>query len=162
MRPEELCKIAQSLRLPKTELCNLSIKPDPIQEQAELIKRILAFTPAQGWLCFQSKVCCFSTHQKLLEILTDSQYGYLLYGEFFSNHISVHIRETGNGGWIWTAFEEVPGSKYLVETKPLLGIGEKNQSPDKLKYRVYWKHEPGQGYRQYAARFNGFSQENQP
>ncbi|MGH8476204.1 MAG: hypothetical protein ACRER2_10615 [Methylococcales bacterium] len=86
--------------------------------------------------------------------------GVLLYGELLNGKASLHIRENGTGGCRLTWLEETnEGKTVLVENKILRGIGRKNDGPTKLRYRVFWCHEQNYGYRQLAARFNGFEWE---
>jgi len=126
-------------------------KSDTTSSPEEVRQKVAEFAPEQGWLCFQSKVDYFREPAKM------SFSGILLYGEVVkkATNQSLHIREEGQNGWILTYFEETEGDNYLVENTVLLG--EKELAPNKLGYRVYWQHDEKQGYRQLAARFNGFS-----
>ncbi len=114
-------------------------------------QKIKEFAPEQGWLCFQSKVHYFREPDKM------SFSGILLYGEVVkkATNQSLHIREEGQNAWILTYFEETEGDNYLLENTVLLG--EKELAPKKLGYRLYWQYDEKQGYRQLAARFNGFT-----
>jgi len=139
----------------KLKTCGLVIKKPEnysIYQAQEVQKKVESFLPEQGWLCFQNKVEYFLQD----EIIPYA--GILLYGEVvkLAQKESLHIREDGQGGWILTEFAETEGNDYLVETKTFLGEGKK-LTPEKLYYRVYWQYDERHGYRQVAARFNGFA-----
>ena len=163
MTPEELktwitklkqrdSEAASFVEIPK--VCALAWPPrteKPANGEA-LHKLILAFQPSDGWLCFQNHVCYFQAGA-----LKYPENEHLLYGELAKPNASLHVNEDGQGGWIVTWYEEGAGEPFAVTESHFLG--EPNHAPAKLFYRVYWQEIKDQGFRQLAARFQGFSQE---
>lgn len=155
MQPNELKEILKKIEGLKNldgklKACGLVKKSENYPTPQEIQEKVENFNPEQGWLCFQSKVEYFRKGK------TMPYSGILLYGEVINAQgQSLHIREDGQGGWILTSFEETEDNNYLVEDTEFLG--EKELAPKKLRYRVYWKYDERHGYRQVAARFNGFA-----
>jgi len=167
MQPTELLntvlpKLSKITGLPKNfpnnwKLCGLNIKSEACETPEAVQDKIEAFAPKQGWLCFQSEVAYFC-QQDFCKNHSIPSHGIILYGEVVNDQTSLHIREEGQGGWILTELTETQGNEYLVEGKHFLGEG-KDLTPDKLYYRIYWQYDEQYGYRQFAARFTGFGQE---
>lgn len=150
----------QSIDLPVLTPCNLSVNEGTegsiIKEtHASLQEAIKAFQPLQGWLCFQSKVVSLTDGN--LECLDDSKSGWILSGELSNaNRDSLHINPHGNGSWLLTFYQEQEGQQLLRQPVTYLGTGE---SPGKLEYAVYWRHDAAVGYQKAFSRFIGFQQE---
>ncbi|MEK8016491.1 MAG: hypothetical protein VSS75_006445, partial [Candidatus Parabeggiatoa sp.] len=161
------------------KLCGLNIKSEPCETPEAVQDKIEAFAPKQGWLCFQSEVAYFCQHD-FCDNHSIPSHGIILYGEVVKDQSSLHIREDGQGEWIVTELTETQGDEYLVEEKRFLGEGKKltetqgdeylveekrflgegkKLTPDELYYRIYWQHDKQYGYRQCAARFTEFRQE---
>lgn len=150
----------QSIELPVLTPCNLIVnegmnKSIIKETQASLQDAIKAFQPVQGWLCFQSKVV--SLTDGTLECLDDPKIGWVLSGELINaNRDSLHINPYGDGSWLLTFYQEQEGQQLLRQSVTYLGTGE---SPGKLKYAVYWRHDSAVGYQKAFSRFIGFQQE---
>lgn len=134
--------------------------PDPTTPQA-VIQAVMDFAPSQGWLCFQSQLLVLDRTEDLERRAPHA--GAILSGELIrgADH-SLHIRQNGRGGWILLYIDEGEGDQEgLVHNARLLGnqhypatVGESSR-PGVLCYRVYWKHDPEQGWCQALSRLCG-------
>lgn len=139
--------------LPRLEQGGLSKKAKRIADDryVELWNEIRGFQPTEGWLCFQSSVESFKGG-KLPE--PKAQRGWILTGEMINAEgKSLHIQQHPESGWVITKSTEQTEGDYLVQSCAFLSTEDRL---GKLKYQVYWEHDPEHGYQRRFSRFAGF------
>lgn len=127
-----------------------------VVDQDELLERINNFLPASGWITCQSEVKLLLNEQQLI---TNTETGWILYGELCKEGISLHIRQNAMDGWTVSEITEVAGEtdgifetvKYI--TMPVFDQ-EKEGKPKEgeLIYQVYWKPRPEGGFQKSLCR----------
>ncbi|NNJ84421.1 MAG: hypothetical protein HKP13_05720 [Gammaproteobacteria bacterium] len=150
----------------RPRLVGLEITMEHLQTPEEVNAAIRAFAPRQGWLQFQSNVCCYDPDHPAS---ISGKYGTTLAGELaHGNESSLHIVRDGSDGWRLTTYrEDSAGENYLVEDEyHLAELEEKSHSEpetdcakrcgEKLHYRVYWILDEAHGCAPRIARFAGF------
>ena len=159
--------IAAEFKLPQMRLVSVTRHIEPIADHAALVQTIRAFSPSQGWLCYQSAVRCFATNDQV--DLSDTSDGYLLNAETCnSDGESLHIRQVG-ATWIAERFTEVSTSEVSNISGATINVDEEyladqvtqlciDQSLGSLNYQRLWQAQPVMGISPIAARFIGFTQ----
>ncbi len=125
---------------------------------SELLDVIEAFLPADGWISFQSKVEQFINLSKLTTI--DEETGLILQAELVQttdNRKSLHIRQTGSGGWIANHITQVDGKDSetgILESNHFITMPDENNTTEGLlHYQTYWKpNKNGEGYQKICSR----------
>jgi len=114
--------------------------------------------PQQGWLQFQSHVLAF-TAGDLPQPAPD--WGVLLAAEAVDpNGCSIHLRQSGSGGWLFTVC--TPAREATAETDTDLALADEvtlmatDKAPGPLHYRRYWQLDPETGAAPAFAAFIGF------
>ena len=115
-----------------------------------------ALAPQQGWIQFQSHQCAFQN--SLPE--PEEHWGQLLAAEACdANGNSIHLSQNNQGGWLISHYQHQTSGEMLCDETTQLAYDLKLSQ---LRYRRYWRHEPGQGYVQTLACFIGFEGGERP
>ncbi|MEW5892444.1 MAG: hypothetical protein AB1697_04825 [Pseudomonadota bacterium] len=145
-------QVARRHDLPPMRLERLVRRVQTCDSWQEALARLAAFTPASGWLQYQSRVLAFEDGTLPTP---GPEAGALLEAEAARQDASLHVRRDGMGRWLVIEMRdsETEGEPCLAEDLRLLGAGA---APGDLHYIRYWQADAALGMRQVTARFAGF------
>ena len=146
---------------PDLQPAKLSVDVQTLTEPAAVEAALAAFKPKAGWVERQSRTACFDAGE-----LPPPQGGFdaIVSAELAGEGESLSVRLVANG-WRLTTLSETANDdrEWLMHDTTLAGVERLPASGTvfgrTLKYRVYWKYDPEQGWRQSAARLLGFGEE---
>lgn len=155
--------------LPAMRQERIEIEAQRYADPAQVWKRIEAFQPTMGWLCFQSSL---QEIQGGTLPTSDEATGWLLSAECVNGkNASLHLRQDDRGGWLITEFRPDQGDSllwdavcYLAHDPAQAPQGEASSRRPRrgLHYRRYWRLDPKRGMVQHAARLVAIDPEEPP
>lgn len=131
----------------------------------EMKQRIQAFDPDYGWVAWQRHapplVAWLKAKQAVKELIAPlNDNNWLIEAEFAKTGASLHVYRDGITGWhvleiVEHAIQKQPGISPPILAESVSQLGKHAKGVAKLRYRVFWMHDPEQGYRARLARFVG-------
>lgn len=153
--------IANIFGLPEMQSIQITQTVSTFDSHTALIKMIEAFTPTEGWLCFQSAITYVSASEPLIS--NDSNNGVLLNAELINaREVSLHVRQIG-AAWATIQYAQINGTSRTasIAAEEFL-VDNVNLSAAEAKYGLVcyqrlWQQQEIVGLVPVAARFMGFS-----
>ena len=176
-------------QLPELQRAKCCLSEEIIKTPEQLDEKLKDFSFDQGWLCYQSNIIKLDQTKSIniaIDVAINAQTeegGILLYGELANSQQSLHIRQHLYGTWKLITLQEKAAEteKYLSENLSFIAMpesvtpeivmpgnrqqkvlaDEKESMQPYLYYRRYSKQRDDKGYQPYAARFIGFTKDEE-
>lgn len=146
------------LALPAWSPCAVTLESTLVTDPAEVERMAQGFDAAAGWLERQSRLSLVEPGQ-----WPSAQGGFdaILAGELAGARAGLLIRRVAEGWHLtWIADHPDPTGDKLCHEEELAGVERLRATNQpfgrRLRYRIYWRHNPETGWRRYAARLLGF------